>query len=52
MIVLEFSSTQVSAEASHGLIGALLKDALFNKGRLGKAGGNDATGGNFILPPV
>ncbi|ORY41115.1 COP9 signalosome complex subunit 5 [Leucosporidium creatinivorum] len=29
-------STKVSVEASHGLIGALLKDSLFNGGRLAK----------------
>jgi len=43
------NSTKVSVEASHGLIGALLKDSLFNGGRLAKEGGN-ADG--FDLPPV
>ncbi|KAK4702718.1 COP9 signalosome complex subunit 5, partial [Phenoliferia sp. Uapishka_3] len=42
-------STKVSVEASHGLIGALLKDSIFNGGRLAKAGGN---AGEFELPPV
>lgn len=42
-------SSKVSVEASHGLIGALLKDSLFNGGRLAKEGGN-ADG--FELPPV
>ena len=42
-------STKVSVEASHGLIGALLKDSIFNGGRLAQDGGN-AEG--FHLPPV
>ncbi|KAL8280701.1 hypothetical protein RQP46_007024 [Phenoliferia psychrophenolica] len=43
-------STKVSLEASHGLIGALVKDTIFNGGRLAKAGGTTADG--FELPPV
>ncbi|GAA6009732.1 hypothetical protein JCM10207_004172 [Rhodosporidiobolus poonsookiae] len=43
-------STKLSAEASHGLIGALVKDALFNGGRLSNP---DSTGdGSLQLPPV
>ncbi|GAA5984690.1 hypothetical protein JCM10908_003461 [Rhodotorula pacifica] len=46
-------STKLSSEASHGLIGALVKDALFNGGRLanpdGPAQGNE---GRLVLPPV
>jgi COP9 signalosome complex subunit 5 len=42
-------SSQVSLEASHGLIGALLKDSLFNGGRLANQGGNSD---EFKLPPV
>ncbi len=42
-------STKVSVEASHGLIGALLKDSLFNGGQLAAEGGNK---GRFDLPPV
>ncbi|KAK4052805.1 COP9 signalosome catalytic subunit rri1 [Microbotryomycetes sp. JL201] len=43
-------SSQISLEASHGLIGALLKDSLFNGGRLAQEGGNSTTG--LQLPPV
>lgn len=43
-------STKVSLEASHGLIGALLKDSIFNGGRLAQEGGNAGTG--FKLPPL
>lgn len=42
-------STRVSVEASHGLIGALLKDSLFNGGQLAAEGGNQ---GRLDLPPV
>ncbi|BGP19506.1 hypothetical protein JCM10213_006326 [Rhodosporidiobolus nylandii] len=43
-------STKLSSEASHGLIGALVKDALFNGGRLTnpEKGGD----GSLVLPPV
>lgn len=44
------NSTKVSLEASHGLIGALLKDSIFNGGRLAQEGGNAGTG--FKLPPL
>lgn len=46
-------ATKLSSEASHGLIGALVKDALFNGGKL--AGGVDGKGeqaGALALPPV
>ncbi|KAM0786907.1 hypothetical protein ACM66B_002331 [Microbotryomycetes sp. NB124-2] len=43
-------SSKLSLEASHGLIGALLKDSLFNGGRLAQEGGNSTTG--LRLPPV
>ncbi|KAI5476742.1 COP9 signalosome complex subunit 5 [Pseudohyphozyma bogoriensis] len=43
-------STKISTEASHGLIGALLKDSLFNGGKLAQEGGNTSEG--FTLPPV
>ncbi|TKA52323.1 hypothetical protein B0A53_04791 [Rhodotorula sp. CCFEE 5036] len=46
-------STKLSSEASHGLIGALVKDALFNGGKLSNP---DGTGpgrqGHLVLPPV
>ena len=37
-------------EATHGLIGALIKDTLFNGGKLAQAGGNQ-NGEKFLLPP-
>ncbi|GAA6056911.1 hypothetical protein JCM3770_001320 [Rhodotorula araucariae] len=48
-------ATKLSSEASHGLVGALVKDALFNGGRLAGSGtgvgtGDDA-GGGLALPP-
>lgn len=46
---VDLRSTQLSLEASHGLIGALLKDSLFNGGRLAQEGGNSD---DFKLPPV
>ena len=46
---LAAGSTTLSAEASQGLIGALLKDHLFNGGRLAQDGGSAA---EFQLPPV
>lgn len=49
-------STKLSSEASHGLVGALVKDALFNGGRLAAAGGGGGGGargeGGLVLPPV
>ncbi|GAA5995420.1 Mov34/MPN/PAD-1 family protein [Rhodotorula paludigena] len=54
-------STKLSSEATHGLVGALVKDALFNGGRLGNALGADGGaargeggkgGGALVLPPV
>ncbi|BGP51281.1 COP9 signalosome catalytic subunit rri1 [Rhodotorula kratochvilovae] len=42
-------ASKLSSEASHGLIGALVKDALFNGGRLG---GGTTEGGGLVLPPV
>ncbi|SCV69624.1 BQ2448_2644 [Microbotryum intermedium] len=42
-------SNKMSAEASHNLIGMLIKDTLFNRGRLAQPGGN---GGQLELPPV
>ncbi|GAA5913640.1 hypothetical protein JCM8208_005891, partial [Rhodotorula glutinis] len=51
-------ATKLSSEASHGLVGALVKDALFNGGRLAKAGGGGGGGGEggaeggLKLPPV
>lgn len=36
-------------EASHGLIGALIKDSIFNGGRLAQAGGTTDKG--FRMPP-
>ncbi|GAA5836837.1 hypothetical protein JCM9279_007674 [Rhodotorula babjevae] len=49
-------STKLSSEASHGLVGALVKDALFNGGRLAAAGGGGGGGakgeGGLALPPV
>ncbi|GAA5907437.1 hypothetical protein JCM6882_003862 [Rhodosporidiobolus microsporus] len=44
-------STKLSAEASHGLIGALVKDALFNGGRLANPDGSP-NDGSLYLPPV
>ncbi|KAM0752130.1 COP9 signalosome complex subunit 5 [Meredithblackwellia eburnea MCA 4105] len=43
-------TSKLSIEGSNGLIGALLKDALFNGGKLAKEGGSSADG--FTLPPV
>lgn len=42
-------SSKIADEASNGLIGALLKDSLFNGGRMAQEGGN-ARG--FIFPPT
>ncbi|GAA5853309.1 hypothetical protein JCM8547_000280 [Rhodosporidiobolus lusitaniae] len=43
-------STKLSAEASHGLIGALVKDALFSGGKLSNPNGKGD--GSLVLPPV
>lgn len=43
-------STKISVEASSGLVGALIKDTLFNGGKLTKEGGN--AGEIFTFPPV
>ncbi|BGP27160.1 COP9 signalosome complex subunit 5 [Rhodotorula toruloides] len=47
-------SSKMAGEASNGLIGALVKDALFNGGKLSQAGVVQATGegGPLVLPPV
>ncbi|BGP34851.1 COP9 signalosome catalytic subunit rri1 [Rhodotorula toruloides] len=47
-------SSKMAGEASNGMIGALVKDALFNGGKLGQAGVAQATGegGPLVLPPV
>lgn len=46
-------STKLSSEASHGLIGALVKDALFNGGRLSNPDGAEpGRQGHLVLPPV
>ncbi|GAA5824744.1 hypothetical protein JCM11251_005324 [Rhodosporidiobolus azoricus] len=44
-------STKLSSEASYGLIGALVKDALFNGGRLANPNGS-TNDGSLHLPPV
>lgn len=46
-------ATKLSSEASHGLIGALVKDALFNGGKLAHPTGVEAgREGQLVLPPV
>ena len=46
-------STKLSSEASHGLIGALVKDALFNGGKLSNPDGTEPDRqGHLVLPPV
>ncbi|GAA6030808.1 hypothetical protein JCM8097_008886 [Rhodosporidiobolus ruineniae] len=45
-------STKLSSEASHGLISALVKDALFNGGRLANPSEPNGGDGSLHLPPV
>lgn len=47
-------SSKMAGEASNGLIGALVKDALFNGGKLSQAGAGQTKGegGPLVLPPV